>query len=473
MGNFSNLLLEAVGIRWMDCAIQFLRVSSFGEGLNMMRLAVSLFISFVIAPSVFLDVNLSLAETSSDPKSQSSEYRWMGSHFAFFFISDDGTLCNLSWAEKAREMGFRFSIAVNAGKFGWRYLSSDSLLALYNQGFEISNHSHTHGFAGLPSECPMPPRGSMLGYWHCDVDPEGAMIDFKSEIERDSLATFSDIPVASIRTFAYPRHMYSMAVIDSLMTEGYIGARCGDNLSYSYYSYGEFDSPARNSWEEGISLFRIPIANSTIAFFGNHSADPPVHYSHDEFLDATLPYILEARENGGIFALYSHHLGDDDDSNGDINYGSAGMTAEELGWMVDLVREYGGRIMTLGEAVSYYRSRSTMIEIDGDLVWVPAISNVPSPIPDGFVFMGAQPNPFNPSTQLHFSIQADNQVQLSVFDARGRHVVDLANQNFEAGLHAVNWNGRDAHGRLVSSGVYYCCLKSGPIILTKPMTLLR
>ncbi len=89
----------------------------------MMRLAVSLFIILVIVPSVLLGVNLSLADPPHDPKSQSNDYRWMGSHFAFCFISDDGSICNLAWAEKAREMGFRFSMAINAGKVGWRYLS--------------------------------------------------------------------------------------------------------------------------------------------------------------------------------------------------------------------------------------------------------------------------------------------------------------------------------------------------------------
>ena len=78
----------------------------------------------------------------------------------------------------------------------------------------------------------------MLGYWYCDVAPSNAMVSFKSDIGRDSLATFTGIPIDSIRTFAFPRHMYTRAFMDSLMPEGYIGAMYGDKLSYSYFSNG-------------------------------------------------------------------------------------------------------------------------------------------------------------------------------------------------------------------------------------------
>ena len=39
-----------------------------------------------------------------------------------------------------------------------------------------------------------------------------------------------------------------------------------------------------------------------------------------------------------MFVVYAHHFGDDDNTWGDINYGSSGMTPTDLEWLVDLVR---------------------------------------------------------------------------------------------------------------------------------------
>ena len=98
-----------------------------------------------------------------------SEYRWGGAEFAFCFISDDGTVCNLGWAQKARDMGFRFTIAMNEEKDEWRNLTADSLLSLWEQGFEIANYSRSHGFTGLLDTCPIPPRGPCWGISNAKV----------------------------------------------------------------------------------------------------------------------------------------------------------------------------------------------------------------------------------------------------------------------------------------------------------------
>lgn len=49
---------------------------------------------------------------------------------------------------------------------------------------------------------------------------------------------------------------------------------------------------------------------------------------------------------------------------------------------------------------------------------------------------------------------------LAVFDASGRLVADLLQGELEAGPRAVQWNGRDAAGRLVPPGVYYAALEA-------------
>lgn len=66
----------------------------------------------------------------------------------------------------------------------------------------------------------------------------------------------------------------------------------------------------------------------------------------------------------------------------------------------------------------------------------------------------AIPNPFNPSTELHFHLEAPQSVTLEVFDLAGRHVRTLLHGQLPAGPHRVRWDGTDHVGRPVASGTY-------------------
>jgi hypothetical protein len=64
------------------------------------------------------------------------------------------------------------------------------------------------------------------------------------------------------------------------------------------------------------------------------------------------------------------------------------------------------------------------------------------------------PNPFNPSTELRFRLDAPGRVQLSVHDVAGRKVATVLDEVRPAGEHAVRWTARDRRGRPLASGLY-------------------
>jgi len=65
------------------------------------------------------------------------------------------------------------------------------------------------------------------------------------------------------------------------------------------------------------------------------------------------------------------------------------------------------------------------------------------------------PNPFNPVTKIRFAVSKDSKVALRVYNVRGQLVKTLVNERMAMGAHEVNWDGRDASGSHVASGVYY------------------
>ncbi len=65
------------------------------------------------------------------------------------------------------------------------------------------------------------------------------------------------------------------------------------------------------------------------------------------------------------------------------------------------------------------------------------------------------PNPFNPSTDIHFDLARAGRVEVRIYDASGRLVRRLAGEMRNAGSGSVHWDGRDEQGQALASGLYF------------------
>ncbi len=83
------------------------------------------------------------------------------------------------------------------------------------------------------------------------------------------------------------------------------------------------------------------------------------------------------------------------------------------------------------------------------------------------------PNPFNPSTVIEYALPKRTHVLLQVFNSRGQLVTTLVNAEQTANVHRVTWNGTNARGEKVVSGVYFCRLQAGAIRQVRRMILLK
>ncbi|MFO7897311.1 MAG: FlgD immunoglobulin-like domain containing protein, partial [Candidatus Cloacimonadales bacterium] len=85
-------------------------------------------------------------------------------------------------------------------------------------------------------------------------------------------------------------------------------------------------------------------------------------------------------------------------------------------------------------------------------------------LPEDLYALGNYPNPFNPSTTLRYSVPQDlanQQVSLKIYNVRGQLLRTLVAEKKAAGNHTIIWDGRDAAGKLVSSGIFYSRLAIG------------
>ena len=84
------------------------------------------------------------------------------------------------------------------------------------------------------------------------------------------------------------------------------------------------------------------------------------------------------------------------------------------------------------------------------------------------------PNPFNPETQIRFSIGSQENIKLIVYDVMGRQVRTLIDGNaYDSGFHVVNWNGLDDKGHRLPSGLYIYRIKAGSFVADKKMLLVK
>ena len=97
-----------------------------------------------------------------------------------------------------------------------------------------------------------------------------------------------------------------------------------------------------------------------------------------------------------------------------------------------------------------------------------AIEEKSSPVPARFELAQNFPNPFNPTTQIHYSLGKNTNVEIVVYDLIGNKVATLVDGFQNIGTHKVVW---DASG--FSAGVYIYQLKTEDFIQSKKMILVK
>ncbi|KAA3620418.1 MAG: VWA domain-containing protein [Calditrichaeota bacterium] len=104
-------------------------------------------------------------------------------------------------------------------------------------------------------------------------------------------------------------------------------------------------------------------------------------------------------------------------------------------------------------------NRVGLISADGavtEKAWINTSAvNEKSDLPTEFAVSPAYPNPFNPETQVRFSMPLAGEVTFSIFNTSGQ-LVRIHNKSVsQAGSYIWRWDGKDNTGNSVASGAYF------------------
>jgi subtilisin family serine protease len=94
-------------------------------------------------------------------------------------------------------------------------------------------------------------------------------------------------------------------------------------------------------------------------------------------------------------------------------------------------------------------------------------------LPDHFELLANYPNPFNPATNVRYTLNQQSQVRLDIFNVLGRRVYTLVNETQAPGAYQVFWQATDGRGLPLPSGVYFIRLAADEKVRTGKMSLLR
>ena len=95
------------------------------------------------------------------------------------------------------------------------------------------------------------------------------------------------------------------------------------------------------------------------------------------------------------------------------------------------------------------------------------------PLKSSFQLNNNYPNPFNPETNISFTLNEDVKVEIDLFDILGNKIRTLTNKEYSTGYHNLIWNGLNDFGKEVNAGVYIYQMKARNYIASKRMVLLK
>lgn len=227
-------------------------------------------------------------------------------------------------------------------------------------------------------------------------------------------------------------------------------------------------------------IYQVTIATAqdsvvSVYFVMTQTEDPLVHYFSPPDSASSFDDLAPAIPSG-LQLVTPELLAWDDPIDEDFAYFSVyGSPLPEIGAAVLIDQTVEPQLAVPGSGHDYFLVTATDEAGNESAAAILAVHETASPDgPSPKLALGPfMPNPFNPSTTISFVVPVDGRVRLQVIDLGGRTVATLVDWVLPKGRHNVAWDGRNAAGHEVPSGVYLSRLEASGQVAHGRMTLVR
>ncbi len=194
--------------------------------------------------------------------------------------------------------------------------------------------------------------------------------------------------------------------------------------------------------------------------YNNYNIELGVNASNEKFQVILVPRV---NDNGDIIFQY-HTIDNPDAAN---NYATVGienpLQNDGIQYSFASIYPATASILQSGLAIKFTTNPPDEFVANND----------PNVVAPGIFLSQNFPNPFNPETQIAFSLKNRTQVSLQIYNLRGQKVRTLVNSVYPTGQNKVTWNGTDDNGNQVPSGIYLYRMDADKQTQTKKMVLLK
>ncbi|MFH1195051.1 MAG: cellulase family glycosylhydrolase [bacterium] len=139
------------------------------------------------------------------------------------------------------------------------------------------------------------------------------------------------------------------------------------------------------------------------------------------------------------------------------------------GWF-NPIGDFDWKAVDRFEIVAEHKNLPNQLWFDDIKIYNPNVSftEESESIPLSFKLEQNYPNPFNPTTVISYQLPVNSQVKLKVYDVLGKEIATLVNAEKNPGMYKVYFDAKN-----LPSGIYFYQLKSGSLVMTKKMVLMK
>jgi hypothetical protein len=222
-----------------------------------------------------------------------------------------------------------------------------------------------------------------------------------------------------------------------------------------------------SSGEAGNAVVLDSSDNPVVAGYTNSSNFPTTPDAYDTSYNVSDDVFLARLSSTGSELLYSTFLG------GNSIEECNALVLDGSGKAVVAGRTYSANFPTTTGAYDTSHNGNYDALVARLSIGVAATSVADPDAAGVSVFLPSMPNPFRGRAVIRYNLARETDVDLGIYDVRGRLVKTLAAGRRSAGTHGEAWDGRDAFGRRAATGTYLVRLQTGGQQFQKRITMLR
>jgi Ca-activated chloride channel family protein len=144
--------------------------------------------------------------------------------------------------------------------------------------------------------------------------------------------------------------------------------------------------------------------------------------------------------------------------------------------LLDLIEIYGETDELVDQIIELSLTFQILTPYTALYVDPTAIEEEPKVVPGEFKLFANYPNPFNPETTIRYNLPPDQtsyRVVIKIYNVLGELIITLRDEHQQPGMYQLTWDGRNAAGQAVPSGVYFLTLEAGKFKASQKLLLVK